>query len=147
MYREDKAVYAETGAFCAHLAKFAAQQGLSGLEFLASIPGSIGGALKMNAGCFGSETWQYVKAVKTIDHQGNVRVRSADDFCPSYRKVEGPENEWFLGAWFVTPVLEEPALILERMQRLIQSAALYNPLVKKAQDQYLKILGQDLQEN
>jgi len=46
MYREDKAVYAETGAFCAHLAKFAAQQGLSGLEFLASIPGSIGGALK-----------------------------------------------------------------------------------------------------
>ncbi len=129
---EDKAVYAETGAFCAHLAKFAAQQGLSGLEFLAGIPGSIGGALKMNAGCFGSETWQYVKAVKTIDHQGNVRVRSADDFCPSYRKIEGPKNEWFLGAWFVTHALEEPVLILERMQKLIQKRRALQPIGEKS---------------
>jgi D-alanine-D-alanine ligase len=93
---EDGSVYVEVGVPCAHVARFCAEQGLVGSEFLAGIPGTMGGALKMNAGAFGGETWSIVKQVETIDKIGNITLRYPDDFKVSYRSVKNAENIWFL---------------------------------------------------
>ncbi len=93
---EDGSVYVEAGVPCAHVARFCAEQGLIGAEFLAGIPGTMGGALKMNAGAFGGETWGIVKQVEMIDGAGKVTLRYPHEFKVSYRSVKSIENEWFL---------------------------------------------------
>ena len=94
-------VYAEAGNTCAKLAKNLAKEHYVGEEFFAGIPGTIGGALAMNAGCYGSETWNFVTKVNMIDTQGNTISRLKEDFKISYREVVKPKNdEWFIGAWF-----------------------------------------------
>ena len=89
-------VYAEAGAACAHVARLAARLGLTGGAFLAGIPGTMGGALAMNAGAFGGETWGKVMSVKTIDRHGQIRQRFPADYEIAYRHVQGPAGEWFL---------------------------------------------------
>ena len=94
-------IYAEAGNTCAKLAKNLAKEHYVGEEFFAGIPGTIGGALAMNAGCYGSETWNFVTKVNMIDAQGNIVSRLKEDFKISYREVVKPKNdEWFIGAWF-----------------------------------------------
>ena len=98
---DGKYIYAEAGVTCGKLAKFSANQFKDGAEFMAGIPGTVGGALAMNAGCYGAETWNIVHQVLTIDRQGATHVRNVSEFIPSYRHVEMPIlDEWFLGAWF-----------------------------------------------
>jgi UDP-N-acetylmuramate dehydrogenase len=116
-------VYAEAGVSSPKVASFAAQKNLEGAEFLSGIPGTVGGALAMNAGCYGRETWECVERVLTIDGQGTLRERKPGDYEIGYRHValavrgEGlgvrkdassphasplthhPE-EWFVAAWF-----------------------------------------------
>ena len=94
------AVRAEAGVPSAKVARFSADQGLTGAEFLAGIPGTIGGALAMNAGAFGGETWKIVEAVETIDRQGERRQRLPADYRIGYRSVRGPRNEWYVAAHF-----------------------------------------------
>jgi len=97
----DGSIYAETGVPGAKLARFAASHDLSGAEFFAGIPGTIGGMLAMNAGCYGSETWGKVLRVMTVNRQGEVHLRAAADYEIGYRHVvlrEGCE-EWFIAAW------------------------------------------------
>ncbi len=89
-------VRAEAGAACAHVARLAARLGLTGGAFLAGIPGTMGGALAMNAGAFGSETWDKVMSVETVDRHGVVRTRYPADYAIAYRSVSGPTGEWFL---------------------------------------------------
>ena len=93
-------VRAEAGVPCAQLARFCARHGLSGAEFLAGIPGTVGGALAMNAGAFGGETWGIVAAVETIDRRGQIRTRLPADYRVSYRSVVGPDQEWFVAGHF-----------------------------------------------
>lgn len=93
-------VRAEAGVASAKLARFSVQQELSGAEFLAGVPGTVGGALAMNAGAFGGETWNVVSAVETMDRSGHVRVRPASDYATGYRSVQGPANEWFIAGHF-----------------------------------------------
>ncbi len=88
----------EAGVSCAKAARFAARQGLVGAEFLAGIPGTMGGALAMNAGAFGDETWSHVVAVESIDRQGRRHLRQPNEYEVSYRHVSGPANEWFVAA-------------------------------------------------
>jgi len=95
---DDGRVVAEAGLPCAKVARFAARGGLSGAEFLAGIPGTMGGALAMNAGAFGGETWDRVEAVTTIDGSGVVRERKSVAYRIGYRSVEGPQGEWFVAA-------------------------------------------------
>ncbi|MDP1596321.1 MAG: UDP-N-acetylmuramate dehydrogenase [Methylotenera sp.] len=98
---EGEFVYAEAGVTCAKLAKFCAKEALCGGEFFAGIPGTVGGALAMNAGCYGSETWNVVKRVTTINRKGELNTRDAAAFIPSYRHIEKPvADEWFVAAWF-----------------------------------------------
>ncbi len=89
-------VYVEAGVPCAHVARFCGERGLIGAEFLAGIPGTMGGALKMNAGAFGGETWAIVKSVEMLNRLGNVVYRKPKDFTVGYRSVMGFENEWFV---------------------------------------------------
>ncbi len=89
---------AEAGVTCAKVARFMTRHGLTGGEFLAGIPGSMGGALAMNAGAFGGETWTSVVAVETIDRHGERRQRLPAEYEVGYRHVRGPADEWFIAA-------------------------------------------------
>lgn len=93
-------IYAEAGVACPKVARFAANNGLAGAEFLAGIPGTVGGALTMNAGCFGGETWNAVAEAVTVDRRGELRRRSRDDFEVGYRRVglRDATDEWFVAA-------------------------------------------------
>ncbi|MDH5511685.1 MAG: UDP-N-acetylmuramate dehydrogenase [Gammaproteobacteria bacterium] len=93
-------VRAEAGVPGAKVARFCAERELVGAEFLAGIPGTVGGALAMNAGAFGGETWKIVGAVETIDRLGERRTRNPGDYKISYRQVAGPPGEWFVAAHF-----------------------------------------------
>jgi len=94
----DHLLRAEAGVACAKVARMAARQGLVGSEFLAGIPGTLGGALAMNAGAFGGETWSLVRKVETVDRHGRLRVRLPEDFEIGYRHVRGQPGEWFIAA-------------------------------------------------
>lgn len=95
---DDTHVRAGAGVACAKLAKQCIKWGLGPAEFFAGIPGTVGGALAMNAGAFGGETWRHVVSVTTLDRIGVRRERPASDYTVGYRHVTGPDNEWFLGA-------------------------------------------------
>lgn len=96
----ENCVRAEAGVACAQIARYTARLSLTGLEFMAGIPGTVGGALAMNAGCWGGETWQKIFQVETIDRLGEVKVRPAADYQATYRHVSGPLNEWFIAGHF-----------------------------------------------
>jgi UDP-N-acetylmuramate dehydrogenase len=91
-------LYAEVGVACAKIARSAARAGRCGVEFLAGIPGTLGGALAMNAGAFGGETWKRVIRVETVDRLGQVHVRQPNEFKIGYRQVKGRPDEWYLSA-------------------------------------------------
>jgi UDP-N-acetylmuramate dehydrogenase len=93
-------VYAEAGVAAPKVARFAALQGLAGAEFLAGIPGTVGGALAMNAGCYGGETWEIVDKVLTVDRSGELHERQRAEFAIAYRHVHAPHEEWFAAAFF-----------------------------------------------
>lgn len=93
-------IRAEAGVSAAQLARHSARLGAAGLEFMAGIPGTVGGALAMNAGCFGGETWRLVKSVETINRRGEIKNRPATDFTIAYRHVVRPEEEWFVAGHF-----------------------------------------------
>lgn len=99
---DETRIYIEAGVPSPKVAKFTAKLGLTGAEFLSGIPGTFGGALKMNAGAVGRETWDIVESVETIDAEGKIYKRTADDFNISYRHVKANNNsiseEWFVSA-------------------------------------------------
>jgi UDP-N-acetylmuramate dehydrogenase len=115
-----------------HLARFVAKHGGAGAEWLAGVPGTLGGALAMNAGCYGGETWNHVIAVETVDRAGQLRHRSPADYETGYRHValrSGNEE------WFVSAVLgfapgdegESLARIKELLQKRVASQPLSQP--------------------
>lgn len=93
-------VRAEAGVSAGQLARYTARLGATGLEFMAGIPGTVGGALAMNAGCFGGETWTCVQAVETINRVGEIKIRPLSDFQVNYRHVARPADEWFIAGHF-----------------------------------------------
>jgi len=102
---EGDLIYAEAGVACPKVARFAATRGFEGAEFLAGVPGTVGGALAMNAGCYASETWDVVAKALTVSRAGKFSERKPIDFEVGYRRIElcGSklgEDEWFIAAWF-----------------------------------------------
>ena len=91
-------VRAEAGATSAAVARHCARAGLLGVEFLAGIPGTLGGALAMNAGAHGDEIWQRVIGIEATGRDGLVRLRNPSEYRVAYRHVAGPRGEWFLSA-------------------------------------------------
>jgi len=133
---DDVTLRAGAGVTCAKVARVTAKQGLTGAEFLAGIPGTIGGALAMNAGAFGGETWDMVSAVETIDQAGRLHKRSPEEFRIGYRSVDGVSDEWFVatqptnqyscGSVFRNPPGDHAA-------RLIETAGLKGKMLGGAQ--------------
>jgi UDP-N-acetylmuramate dehydrogenase len=91
-------VQADAGVPCARIARQCVKWGLGPAEFFAGIPGTLGGALAMNAGAWGGETWRHVLEVDVLDRRGVRHTRQAADYDIGYRSVKGPADEWFIGA-------------------------------------------------
>jgi UDP-N-acetylmuramate dehydrogenase len=94
-------IHVECGATLAKLARTASKD-FFGAEFLSAIPGTLGGALKMNAGAFGSEIWDFVKSVTTINQKGEIFNRKPEDFAIAYRQVIARHT----GEYFISAVLD-----------------------------------------
>ncbi len=121
-------VRAGSGVPCTQLARQCIRFNLGPSEFFAGIPGTVGGALAMNAGAHGGETWERVAAVRTIDRSGEIHERLPEEYSVGYRHVSGPPNEWFLDATFrfepgVTASVETMNAMLER-RRITQPLGL-----------------------
>jgi UDP-N-acetylmuramate dehydrogenase len=136
-------VYAEAGVACPKVARYAALNELAGAEFLAGIPGTVGGALAMNAGCYGGETWDIVAHVLTVDRTGKKRARTREDYEIEYRRVQlkaegggqkaegpNPAEEWFVAASFRLKRgsgAESRSKITELLKRRIATQPLSEP--------------------
>ncbi len=129
---EANAINAEAGVPCPKLARFAAVHKLAGAEFMAGIPGTLGGALAMNAGCYDGETWGIVESVTTLDRAGQLRQRTPADYVIGYRSVklrDGAE-EWFVAARFKLlrgDGVKSRATIKELLERRIATQPLEIP--------------------
>ena len=133
---EGELVYAEAGVACPKIARFAALQSLGSAEFLSGIPGTMGGALAMNAGCYGGETWDLVERVATIDRKGELRTHPKSDFEISYRHCELKADAsaggdlWFAGAYLRLPegdTEESREIIKALLKKRIESQPLQLP--------------------
>jgi len=93
----------EAGASCMDLALFAEKNQLGPAAFFSGIPGSVGGALTMNAGSFGHETWEFVESLEVIDEAGVIHHLDPKDFKFSYRTVEFPFPLWFVSCLMQFP--------------------------------------------
>jgi UDP-N-acetylmuramate dehydrogenase len=125
-------IHAEAGVAAPRIARLAAMSGLAGAEFLAGIPGTVGGALAMNAGCYGGETWKIVADVTTVDRSGALHERGPGDFDIGYRSVRPryAGEEWFVAARFKLPhgdAVRSRAMIKELLARRIASQPLEQP--------------------
>lgn len=119
-------VRAGSGVPCTQLARQCIRWGLGPSEFFAGIPGTVGGALTMNAGAHGGETWERVESVRTIDRTGEIHQRSPAEYSVGYRSVTGPTNEWFLEATFRF----EPGVMasMEAMKEMLERRKATQPL-------------------
>jgi len=123
----ERSVRAEAGVPCAKVARFCARAGLAGAQFLAGIPGTVGGALAMNAGAFGGETWDRVAAVEVIDRHGELKARPRTDYRVGYRRVDGPPDEWFVAATFDLEV-GDPDVLADEIRAYLAKRAATQPM-------------------
>ena len=119
-------VEAEAGVPCTVVARQCSRWELGPAEFFAGIPGSVGGALRMNAGAFGGETWGKVIDVDVVDRRGIVRTRGREGYEIGYREVRGPLEEWFLAARFKLD--EHYPAAAERVRTLVSERKARQPL-------------------
>lgn len=119
-------VRAGAGLPCTQLARQCIRWGLGPSEFFAGIPGSIGGALAMNAGAHGGETWERVAAVRTIDRSGEIHERAPAEYSIAYRSVTGPANEWFIEGTFQFEPDADPSM--ETMKAMLERRKATQPL-------------------
>jgi UDP-N-acetylenolpyruvoylglucosamine reductase len=127
----DGLIHAEAGVPSPKVARFAATHGLEGAEFLAGIPGTIGGALAMNAGCYGGETWRYVARVEVVTRRGATAVEPASLYSTGYRTVRRADgsvpDSVFTAAWFSFPQGDGRAA-RERIAELLRKRIATQPL-------------------
>lgn len=120
-------IRAEAGVACPKVAKRCAQLGLAGAEFMAGIPGTLGGALAMNAGAFGGETWEVVESVDSVDRQGRIHHRAASEFRVGYRSVQVPKDEWFVAAELKLSN-DAPKAVSDRVKSLLKRRSDSQPM-------------------
>ena len=115
------------GVPCVKAARFAAKHGLSGIEFLAGIPGSIGGALAMNAGAYGGDIWKNLNHVETINREGQCKIYAKENFDIAYRSVPIPEDEWFI-ACKIKLEISTKSIVEKDIKIMLSERALAQPL-------------------
>ncbi|QDX81427.1 UDP-N-acetylenolpyruvoylglucosamine reductase [Denitratisoma sp. DHT3] len=125
----DGSLYVGAGVAAPKLARFAANRNLAGAEFLAGIPGTLGGALAMNAGCHGGETWNHVQRVLMLNRRGRLIERGPEDFAVGYRHVglKASADEIFAGAWLRFPA-GDGAAARARIRALLEARIASQPL-------------------
>ena len=116
----------EAGVSCFELAMYATKNNLGPAAFFSGIPGSIGGALTMNAGCFGHETWEFIKSVEAIDRNGEIHHLDPKEFSISYRSVSFPFPLWFLSCEMIFP--DKGVTTIEELKSLRDSRIERQPL-------------------
>jgi UDP-N-acetylmuramate dehydrogenase len=121
--RSQSRVYCQASVPCARIARACSNWGLAQAEFFGGIPGTLGGALAMNAGAFGDETWRHVCSVETIDRRGHRHTRQAQEYRVGYRQVEPPASTLSAGneEWFVSAELQFEALGAETRTSSVRS--------------------------
>lgn len=129
--QEDGSIVAQAGVTCAKFARFACQRGFPDAVFFAGIPGTIGGALAMNAGAFGGETWEWVQSVTLMNRQGQAYDRIASEYDIAYRSVKGKTTEQ-AGESFVAGTFRFPLLTdidgLSKIKALLRKRAESQPI-------------------
>ena len=102
---------------CAQLARFYVNHGIPGLEFMVGIPGTLGGALRMNAGAFGGEIWHHVAAVETVNRNGTKKRYTRDEIDVGYRYVDMPADECIISGEFKSsPPTEDKARLQAQLK-------------------------------
>lgn len=117
-------------ALDANVAQVAAEAGIGGLEFFSGIPGTVGGALRMNAGCYGSETKDVLVEARAIDRSGTVHTYTPDQMDMTYRHVGLPEDVVFIGATFKGQK-DSAENVLARMAEIKQKREASQPIREK----------------
>lgn len=126
--RAEQRIYCEASVPCARIARACVRWALAEGEFFSGIPGLLGGALAMNAGAFGDETWRHVRAVETMDRGGQRRRRERAEFEVGYRSVALRARRE-LDEWFIAAELEfEPGTSTGKMQQLLTRRRETQPL-------------------
>jgi UDP-N-acetylmuramate dehydrogenase len=119
-------VYSECGVACPTFARFTIKHNLGTGEWFAGIPGTMGGALAMNAGAFGGETWDHVVSVECIDRKGELHTLKPEDFKVGYRSVEPSGKYAFIAATFqFEPGNKEEGS--EKIKQLLEKRATTQP--------------------
>ncbi|MGD9592546.1 MAG: UDP-N-acetylmuramate dehydrogenase [Candidatus Berkiella sp.] len=127
--QEDGSLYVQAGVTCAKFARFASKRGFAKAAFFAGIPGTIGGALAMNAGAFGGETWEWVQSVLLMDCHGKQFERHPHDYDIAYRSVhakQGNKEDAFMGAVFRFP--KEQIDGMEKIRELLKKRSQTQPI-------------------
>ena len=120
-------IYAETGALDMAISREASKMGLSGLEFLIGIPGSIGGGLKMNAGSYGREIKDVLVDVEVIDNSGSVFHVKQEELKLEYRKNNSP-NDWIFLSCNLKGKKSETSIVRSRMKEIINDRKNNQPI-------------------
>lgn len=129
-------LWAQAGVASPKIARFAALHALGAAEFFSGIPGTLGGALAMNAGCYGGETWNVVTGVEVIDRTGAIHVRTPQDYTIGYRSVVRRSHaatdilhhdEWYVAATLRLPA-GDGAMARQRIRELLARRIATQPL-------------------
>jgi UDP-N-acetylmuramate dehydrogenase len=121
---------AGAAALDANVAKAAADAGIAGMEFLRGVPGTVGGALRMNAGCYGRETADIFVEATALDGAGNKVTLTKAEMDFTYRHTAAPENLIFIEAVF-EGTHDAPEAIKARMEELVASREATQPIRAK----------------
>lgn len=116
---------------CIKMARFLAKNQAAGLEFFSGIPGSIGGAIRMNAGAYGCETSDYINKIKVINRQGKIKNILPDDYEMSYRQTSFPDEFIFLEATFKYIKNKQISENLIKIKKLNETRKLTQPITDK----------------
>lgn len=123
-------ICAGAAALDSMVARKAADAGIAGLEFLRGIPGTIGGALRMNAGCYGREMKDVLVEARALDAEGNLRTLNLSDMGFTYRHSELPDDLIFIDA-VLEGSRDEPLAIRARMEKLVAEREAAQPIRTK----------------
>lgn len=120
-------VYVQAGVTSAKVARYCARHGLEGAEFLGGVPGSFGGAVAMNAGAYGNDTWSLVSKVECLDRDGNLKWFDKSEIEHGYRHVSLEKGHWIIGAEIILKPIKGIDLV-RRIRELLKTRAASQPI-------------------
>jgi len=127
---DEDQIIADAGALDSAVSRAAAKAGLAGLEFYAGVPGTIGGALTMNAGCYGRETRDVLSSAWGFDRSGDVVTYALEDFGFTYRHSQAPADIIWMQAIF-QGIAGDPVAISARMDDITRRREASQPIREK----------------